>query len=315
MAFTATVDELLFETLEAFKLSLFPINQIGTEFKSATAKKDDTIKAHILGIPSTSTYNASTGFLNGAAEAETMFTDVPVTLDQMPTVPIKIDYLTQLGSKVDLGKATTNMGYALAKAVLGNILTKVTVANFTYAATAVDAANFNLDELEEVRTKLNTNGAMQMGRWGVLNSAAAQYLGTDSRVASSDFYNQTSGGPRGFRQWTGVAGFDKIWEYPDMPTNSEKLQGFFADPRAIVFASRPIDVNTPAQQFGATQVNRFNQVTDPETGLTLTAVTWEAAGTADAYMVLSILYGVSAGTQGGSANALTDKAGVRLVTP
>jgi hypothetical protein len=142
-----------------------------------------------------------------------MFTDVPVTLDQMPTVPIKIDFLTQLGSKIELGKATANMGYALAKAVLDNMLSKVTTTNFTHAIPAVDAANFNLDELEAIRTKLNQNGANQRSRWGIINSVASQYLGTDSRIASSDFYNQTSGGASGFRQWTGVAGFDKISDF------------------------------------------------------------------------------------------------------
>lgn len=307
---TLAATEILMDVLDAFKIELFPINAISTDLKPQGAVLNQQVIAHVAGIPTTSTYSASTGFANGSQEAETLLTDVPVTLDQMPTVSVKIDYLTQLASQKPLyTEAVRNIGYALAKAVIDDVLAEVVVANFSHAVATGAADNFTLDSLEAMRSGLNSQSAAGRGRFAIVNTTAGGSLGADARVAGRDYYAQTSAGTSGYRKWSNIAGFDNVWEYPSLPTTGG-LHAFGGDPRAIIFASAPIVLPAMTDHLNINRVNTWNQVTDPETGLTITGVGWEVAGVADVFYAVSILYGVEAGRQGGSADTITDKAGI-----
>jgi hypothetical protein len=53
---------------------------------------------------------------------------------------------------------------------------------------------------------------------------------------------------------------------------------------------------------------------DPETGITLLAITHMQPGKLDLFLTVALLYGAAAGAQGGDAGTITDKAGYRLVS-
>lgn len=316
MAATLNVNEIMMDTLDAFKTMVPQLSAFSTDFSSATAVKDTQIIAHIGSLPTVQTYSAGAGgFKNGATAADSLLEDVPVTLDQFVHVPIKIAYLTQLASKKALYvEAIKNYAYVLAKYVVDTALNKVVAANFTHSAVE-SIANTTLDTLEiRVRTALNAQKAYPTGRFGLVNSDFAAALQSDQRVASALFYGQLNGGS-GYRKWTNLAGFENIWEYPDFPANGQSLSGFFGDRRAVVVAARLPNVGqADIVGLGIPQVARFDTITDSETGLTLLGISWQEQGTFDTYLTVTFLFGVSAGAQGGGADVKTDKAGYRVTT-
>ena len=313
IAVTLSVPEILMDVLDAFKLELFPVTGFSTDFSSKTAVKGDTITAHIATLPTAQDYDPTTGFANNATAAESLLTDVPVTLDTFKHVPVQVKFLSQLQSKLPLYKETVrNTGYVLAKLFLDTALGKVTAANFD-TKEPIAVANFTLDSMEQLRTDLNNNKAYNRGRFGIVNTAYAQALQADDRVKSSLFYAQLNG-DQGYRVFKNIAGFPQVLEYPDFPTNGEFLGGFFGDPRAIVIANRLIDFANVAEEMSVPKIMDFFPITDPETGLTMIGVAWQQPGTGDVFYSVGVLFGITAGKQGGANGAITAKAGLRLTT-
>lgn len=101
-------------------------------------------------------------------------------------------------------------------------------------------------------------------------------------------------------------------------TPTENLTGFAFDRRAIaILAGYPdqADQEGLIQQLGIQKVMSFIPVTDPVSGLTMTAVTWQDSGTGDLNFMPVLVWGSSLGRQSGAsaAGTLTDYAGHRLI--
>lgn len=308
---TLSVPELLMDVLDAFKTEIpFMLDAFTTDFSSKTAVKGDQITAHISTLPAVQDYDATNGFNNNAATADSLLTDVPVTLNIFKHVPIKVTWLTQLASKVPLYKeAVRNYGYVLAKSVVDAALGQITAANFKNSD-IVAPANVALETMEASRSQLTKQKAFNRGRFGIVNTTFATALQNDGRVQSSLFYGILNGDV-GYRVFKNLSGFQTVWEYPDMPTTGN-LEAFFGDKRSIVIANRRVDFSNAAQELGVNQIMQFYPISDPSTGLEMTGVAWQQPGTGDVYVSAAVLYGVAAGAQGGAANAITDQAGYWL---
>jgi hypothetical protein len=316
MSATLTATEILQDTLEAFKIQ-FPMltgnDGFSTDLSPKLAVKDQQIIAHVTQVPSTATYDGTTGFKNGAQNAKDLLVDIPVTMDQLTHVPVKIAYLDAISTYVNKYQQAINaVGYALGKAVVDHALTKVVAANFTHSVTET-IANTSRDTLSKATKQLNAQGALPQGRFGIVNSDFFNALDADSRIASDLYHGERRNGDAyGYIQ--NVAGFKSIWEYPSLPTTAY-MTAFFADKRGVVVASRVPDMSQAvASQFGVPQIASFETVTDADSGLSLLGIKWQEPATFDIYMTVAILYGAVAGANGGSANTITDKAGVIVKT-
>jgi hypothetical protein len=311
---TLSTSEILMDVMDAFKVIFPMLNRFGTDFSSETAKLDQTVIARISSLPTVRDYDGTTGYQANAANANGLTTDVPVTLNRHKHVPVKVDYLEQLATKRDLyNEAIKNLAYALGKEAFDYAMSLVVDANFSQNTT-FSVANSDKDMLTSVTKSLNIIGAAPRGRFGIVSSAVFETLDNDARIASKDYHGQQRDG-EAYGHLKGVAGFEDIYEYPGMPTNSENLSSFFGDRRALVMASRvPKDMQALASRIGLPQISKWEPVTDPDSGLTLMAITWQEAGTFDVYTTLTWIYGISAGSQGGADGALTDYAGHRIVT-
>lgn len=310
---TLTVDEILQLTMDAFKSSLPMLPRFTTDFSSATARKDDDIIAHIASVPTVRDYDATTGYKANAANSEDLITDVTVKLDRLRHVPIKIDYLTQLASRKDLFQvAIKEYGYALAKDVVDYSLSLVDDTNVTHEKVE-SIANTTLETIESIRGSMNTQKAPRSGRIGIINTEFAGALQNDDRIASGDYYGQLNG-TDGYRHFVNLGGFSDVWEYPDFPTNSINLSGFFCHPSGVVIASRVPSIHEAAQRIGIPSVAKMDTLTDPNTGLTFLGIGWQEVGTFDYYVTVALLYGAKVGTQGGAADAAVDKSCFKVVT-
>lgn len=311
---TLSYSELIMDVIDAFKVVFPMLNSFGTDFSNKEVKLNQQITARINSVPTVRDYDGTTGYEANAANANDLTTDVPVTLNRHKHVPIKVDYLETLSTKRDLyEEAVQNMAYALGKEAFDYAMGLVVAANFSQSSTFT-TGNSDKDMLNDVTKDLNAIGAAPRGRFGIVNSAVFETLDNDARISSGDYYGQRRGG-EAYGRLQNVAGFSNIFEYPDMPANSENLSSFFGDRRSIVMASRiPTDMEALATRLGVPKIAKMEPVSDPDSGLTFMAITWQKSGTFDLYTTLAWIYGISAGSQGGSAGDLTDYAGHRVVT-
>lgn len=317
MALTLSTTQILDLVMDAFKVRLpFLVSAFATDFSDEKAKLNQTVNARVAGLPSVQDYDATTGYKANAADAKSLLTDVPVTIDQHKHVPIKLDFLDAASTVKQirlLEEATMNCGYVLAKSMADYCLSLAVAANFSESST-VTTANSDLDMLTAIRESMNTKGANTTGRFGIVNSPVMTTLSTDSRISSGDYHGQRIG-PEALGNLTGIQGFGNIWEYPDMPANAENLSAFFGTKESILLATRvPQDTNEIAKTAGIPQIASFETMTDQDTGLTLLGIKWVEQGTFDVYCTVAVMYGAVAGSQGGGAGALLDYAGHRVVT-
>lgn len=317
-AVTLSAPEIARDILDAFKTELpeaFQPGGIATDFSSKTAKLGDSITAHISKVPPTQAYVAgSGGFQNNAADVTTLIQDVPCILNQLRHVPVKIGWLSSIAAKgVPLYKAAIgNLGFALAKYVIDQFLTSALVS-FSNTVFVGQPILTNLETYDQqIRTQLNSQKVYAAGRWAIINSALAANLGLDDRVRSNLFYGQRNPS-EGIRVWRNLAGFNWIREYVDYPAS--QIGGVAGDRRACVFAVRKIEeASHVADDLGIPKVMEFYPIKDETTGLEMTGLGWQEAGTGDYYVSAAILFGLGIGNQGGTPGSLNDSAGVLLRT-
>lgn len=314
MATTLNTGVLLIDIIDAFRERFPLLFRLGTDFSSDRARYNEQIIAQIASVPAVQDYDSSNGYKANAASATSLVTDVPITLNRHKHVPVKVDYIDQISTRRNLYNETvSHLAYALGKEAMDYVLSQVVAANFSKSS-IFSEANSDKDMLDTMCKNLNAEGASPLGRFGVVNSEVYSTLEADSRVSSGDYHGQKREG-NAYGVLRNIAGFEEVFEYPSLPTNSEFMTGFFADKSSIAIASRlPVDVDNLAKSLGLPQIAKVDEITDKETGLSLLGLTWQEAGTFDIYTTVTWLYGIAAGKQGGASDALTDKGLRRLVT-
>lgn len=219
MPATLTSTEILSDVIKAFAKRFPALNRMGTDFRAERLKLNQTYIAHIAGMPSVSTYSTSTGYANGAVEARGLLTDVPITVSNHPTCPLKWLHLDSIkDNKQEYDEVIGNAGYVMAKSVVDSLLADANARNFSqeYGIATADA---DYDLLTALTGQLNTVGAASLGRTLLVSTAVANVLAADSRMISKDYAGQLIGGD-GYRRWVNVGGFAEIIEYPDLPSNN-----------------------------------------------------------------------------------------------
>lgn len=313
MATLTNTVELVTDVIDAFKVRFPMLSAMATDFSSEEAKLGDTIRGRVSSVPSAQDYGAN-GYKDNASSANSLTEDVSITLNQHKHVPVKVDYIDQISTKRNLyNEVVGQMAFQLGKTMTDFVLGKVTQANFSHDL-AGTTANSDYDALATATKILNANGAQPTGRYGIVNSDVFKSLETDERIASGDYHGQQRGG-NAYGVLSNVGGFEAIYEYPDMPANSETLTGFFADRSALVIASRvPTDMDAVAQSLGVPSIAKTEIVSDADTGLSFMNITYQDPHTFDMYTTTTVIYGAYAGAEGGTDNSGTDKGGLRLCT-
>jgi hypothetical protein len=208
---------ILQNTIAAFKTQFPMLNDMATDFNSAPLRLNDTVTAHVEVLPTAADFDASTGYANGATEGRSLLVDVPVYIDKHRHVPVKLGHLNLIkDQKNRYGRFIANQAYVLGKEMVDSILSKANTANVSYGTTEA-VANWDLETLEGVNSALNIQGAPGNGRVGIISTLAAGQLALDTRIASNQYYGQLTGGSA-YRVFRNIAGFQAIYEYPDLPT-------------------------------------------------------------------------------------------------
>jgi hypothetical protein len=316
MPTTISVNEIFNDVLAAFRPEVPELSAFTQDFSSNTAVLGDKITAKISHVPVTGAYDVNTGFKGAAQDATTLIEDVPVVLNMMPVVTIRLSLLTRLASRVDLYKAAiANFAYGLGKKVVDTVLNQ-TLTNVSNVLTMLPFSA-TLDSFDTgLRNQCNAQKMAAQTRWAIINTPLAAALGSDDRVRSELFYGQKNG-EQGIRVWRNIAGFQWVREYSDIFGGVNSIGGVVGDHRLAVVAVRKIqDMNDIVSQLGIPKVMEFYPLTDKESGLEVTGVAWQESGTGDMFISATLLFGTGVGNQGGAAGTMTDNAGLLLkVTP
>lgn len=214
---TLTTTEVLNDVLQAFKKHAPALNAMGTDFRPNSLKLNQTYTAHIPTIPTVE--DVSTTYNTTGNAARSLLVDVPITVNKHKSVHLYWEHFNAIKDQKNRYEEVIGLaGYALAKAVIDDLLSGVTQGNFSQSS-AFATADSDVDMLIDVTTDLNGVGAHPTGRTMFVNSAVAATLDADARVASKDYAGLSQGG-NGLRMWKNLRGFESIYEYADFPTNT-----------------------------------------------------------------------------------------------
>ena len=98
-------------------------------------------------------------------------------------------------------------------------------------------------------------------------------------------------------------------------TGYENTTGIFFESRAIaILSGLPNATSELAAAFGIREVMGFTPMTEPESGFSASLVRWQQAGTGDLYVSPAAIWGSALGRQSSTADGITDKAAIRLIT-
>lgn len=211
---------------------------------------------------------------------------ITVAINKRKIVPIGQDDLTAAtSSRAQLQQFGYQAGVALAVAVLQDIWTLLTTANFAYAST-VASGSFTINEIRKGRLLLNQQKAPVAPRAVVLdNTPYDALLGTTQFIQA-----QIAGNAQAMREGAvgRVLGAD-VYETNALPgTNS--VMGFIAQSSAIACAFRYLDPGIGSQYYIESR-----PVTDPDTGITAGLRHHYDPNTGTEYVNLEATYGYAAG--------------------
>ena len=217
---TLTPTQILALSIQAFKKRVPILGMMGTDFTGMNLIYGQPALARIPTLPSASTYNgASGGYKNGAAIAKSLWTDVQLTIDQWPTVPLRIKHedLISDATALDYNSNIANGGYVLGKGIVDGVLAKVSSLRFSQSSIFA-VADSDADMLVAIGEAMNGKTESNE-RYMLVNSGVASVLAVDQRLINSQFFGTAQGGET-IRVWRNVFGFREIREYVDLPSNN-----------------------------------------------------------------------------------------------
>ena len=281
-------------TLELLKLVFPPLTRFTTDFSEQPATYNQTIMTRIVGIPTVVAYSTASGWTDQVAST----TDVPVVINNHKGIPITFNEQLLASTMRRLFEEFAEASaYALAKAIVDDIYTKLTDANFTNN-TVVASTAFNRASVVDIGVALTQRGVpLGMGnRTLLLWPVAFGNLVKDTTIIQPIAYSnvgiitQPTQADASFM--LPVDTF-QVYTAPNMPSNNANLVGFGGSRSALVIATRvPNDYTQilPGASFGNVQM-----VTDPDIGLTIMQVQYVNHVLGTATNRIAMMWGSAAG--------------------
>lgn len=276
------LDRLANAALEAFVKELAPLSVFSTNFSAAPLDRarGSDILVPLIGSLTATTFGGSYAVSGGTKSV------VTVTINKHKVVHIGQTDLDALDySEASLESFGAQQGAALAQAVIEDVLTLVTTANFT-SVTAVSSTVIDIPQIRSARLALNQSNAPKAGR-----IALADCVAMDALLAVTNFVQaHMSADPSVLRE--GVVkrafGFD-FYEMNSSFVSAASVNAFFGSPAAIAVAMRYVAPQEPA----AYKVAR--SYADPKSGAVFGLRDYYDPGTGTRYVALECNFGKSAG--------------------
>lgn len=286
-------------TLELLTLQFPLLQAIATDMSDEIVKYGDSLYTRVVGIPSVTTYNQSTGW--GASDMTT--TDVSITYNQKKGVDVRIDDQS-INSTVRrlFDEIAPAQAYALGKNVVDYIYALITSA-FTNTVTEAGLTTFGRSTVIDIGGILDDAANPEMGRTILLNRPYFSALEKDPNITNLAAFQKSEIIERGVLP--DVSGF-KVIKAVNLPatviSGTKVLKGFGFTRSALVLATR-LSADYINALPGAGN-GRLTVITTPG-GFSANQVQYVDNQLATANQRLEIIYGASRGQVAAGA-LLTD---------
>jgi len=216
-------------------------------------------------------------------------TAVTVTLDPHPVTGFGLTdtEAQEIGAGVwsdTLGRLVDTHARAIGNAVLNSLFALITNSNYGAAALTTAASAFDADDVADLRNTAVTAGYdMNANPVLVLNPDYYAALLKDNAIQDASASGSNAALTLGGLPL--LSGFGVI-EAPTLPSNSENLVGYIAEPSAMAIAMRGVDTQSRGDFLG------YEIVQNNPTGAVLTASASFNRATRTVDYVFEALYGV-----------------------
>ena len=258
---------ILNETVEALALSVLPLRAFSTVFTNVPLQGTDEVVVPYYPLDATSatSWDAANGYV---FDKSTTTSSKKITVNKRKYQPL--DYSSSEFRRqpfldvVRLGRLKADrLGYD----VLTDVLSIVTEAKFGAAAFTGTAAEFDSDDVAELRAAANALHWPRLGRSLIVDSTFDAALTKDPSVKLA----LNIGGTEVIRGGNipQLSGFDYQW-MTGFPTNGENLAGFIATSAAIAVVFAPVEPGDAVRS----RLAAYETVTHEPTGITMNYRKW-----------------------------------------
>jgi len=249
--------------------ALTALDNFSTDFSDEVRAQGTSVQTRLIPAPAaaqdlvddlTNDYSAATTDMTTTA--------VTVNLDKHPITGFH--FTDSEYNKIAAGVFTDTIdrvirthAYTIAKAVLDNVFSLVTLANYGNAALISTAGNFDADDMADLRAVAVAAGwtpFLGNGAGAILSPTYYTALLKDAAIAD---YSASQSDALRSGVLPNVYGFRTV-EAPALPTNSEHLYGFISTPDALAVAMR-----APATQ-ASNRFEAYEVMVDDTTGAVMT---------------------------------------------
>ena len=269
------------QTLETLSAEMPIVSAFTTDFSSDVADVGESVSTRVATAV-------------GAGDATSGYSATDVTSTAKTITLNKHKHFTSAFTDLEIAKGGMDMlertfvrpaVHAVVNAMMDDLLALALNATFSNKVTVV-AGSFGADDVADLAGDLTTLNVPKADRALVIKPAYYANLAQDNAIQASYAY----GGPGSIQDNAvpKVHGFN-VYEYSDVPANSENLEGFACGPEALIIAGRQPAL--PENWAGAVE-----SVQDPGTGVTLQLRNWYEGKDGAQYITATLIYGVASGT-------------------
>lgn len=258
-----------------------PVSAFSTDFSSEIADVGESISTRIATAVA-------------AGDATSGYTASDVTSSAKTVTLNKHKHFTMAFTDLEIAKGGMNMlertfvrpgTHSVINAMVDDLMALVVNSEFGNVVT-VTATNFGADDVATLAGDLTTLNVPKNERALIILPTYYASLAQDNAIQAS--YASTLDDSLRDHRVPRVHGFN-VYEYSDIPTNSENLAGFACGPESLLIAARQPAM--PQNWSGAVE-----SATDPDSGLTIQLRSWYEGKDGKQYLTMTVIYGVLVGS-------------------
>lgn len=268
-------------SLEVLLAQHTPVSAFTTDFSAEVADVGESVTTRIASAVTAG--NAASGY----TASDVTSTAKTITLNNHK-------HFTMGFTDLEIAKGGLNMlertfvrpaVHAVTNAMMDSVLAQVVNATFSNVVT-VTSANFGADDVATLAGDMTTLNVPKADRSLIIKPAYYASLAQDNAIQAS--YASTLDDSLRNHSVPRVHGFN-VFEYSDIPANSENLEGFVCGPESLLIAARQPAI--PQNWSGAVE-----SATDPDSGLTIQLRSWYEGKDGKQYITATVIYGVQTGS-------------------
>jgi hypothetical protein len=244
-----TADNVAQEGISTLEKALVPMSGFTLDLSSDIMEQGTTVSTRIVPAATAATDLVDDESNSYAAVIDNQTTNaVQVTLDPHPVTGFAFTDAEAQNIAAGVWSDTSRRMVrshirGIAEDILDSVFALVTNANYGAAGAVVTAANFDSDDVADLRNAAITAGLDPEDMVMVLNPDYYAALLKDNAIAD---YSASQSDALRSGQLPRLSGF-RVIEAPTLPSNSENLTGFVASSDAIAIAMRGVDTQDRSQ--------------------------------------------------------------------